>query len=178
MNLVVCAVIADLWLLQENLFRPEPKLGETLSRDERNQHLKNEAEALIPPGLIALKDGDPVGWGQATPRTHVLRWNTARTLLRPLAWDNPEDPGLWAISCFFIQSRRRGQGLSHALVESAVSQARQGGARILEACPVEQTRHSGPVGLLAGSLRVFEKAGFETVAERLPRRPLMLEVLA
>lgn len=192
MNLDVRPVTADLWPLLETLFGPQgacygcwcsyfrlaPKQRQELSRDDKKQHLKQAAEAKLPPGLIALDDGVPVGWVQVTPRAHVPRWNTTRTVSRPLDGDDPSDPGLWAISCFFIQSSRRGQGLSHALVDAAVTHAQRNGARILEACPVEQAKHSKSVGLLAGSARVFEQAGFEAVAERKPGRPLMRKVLA
>ena len=192
MTLDIRPVTSDLWPSLETLFGPQgacygcwcsyfrlaPKQRDALSRDEKKQHLKQAAAAEVPPGLIALDDGVPVGWVQVTPRAHVPRWNTTRTVSRPLEGGDPADPGLWAISCFFVQSSRRGQGLSHALVDAAVAHARQSGARIIEACPVEQARHSRSVGLLAGSVRVFEKAGFEPVAERKPGRPLMRKVLA
>lgn len=192
MTLDIRPVTSDLWPSLETLFGPQgacygcwcsyfrlaPKQRDALSRDEKKQHLKQVAAAEVPPGLIALEDGVPVGWVQVTPRAHVPRWNTTRTVSRPLEGEDPADPGLWAISCFFVQSSRRGQGLSHALVDAAVAHARQSGARIIEACPVEQARHSRSVGLLAGSVRVFEKAGFEPVAERKPGRPLMRKVLA
>jgi len=192
LTLDIRPVTPDLWPALDTLFGPQgacygcwcsyfrlaPKQRDALSRDEKKQHLKQAAAAEVPPGLIALDDGVPVGWVQVTPRAHVPRWNTTRTVSRPLEGDDPADPGLWAISCFFIQSKWRGQGLSHALVDAAVAHARQSGARIIEACPVEHARHSRSVGLLAGSVRVFEKAGFEPVAERKPGRPLMRKVLA
>ena len=109
---------------------------------------------------------------------HVPRWNTDRTVSRPLDGDDPSDPGLWAISCFFIQSKRRGQGISHALLEAAVTHAGNNGARIIEACPMLKAKQSKSTSLFVGSVSVFEKAGFETVIERKPGRPLMRQVLA
>ncbi|MBV6652084.1 MAG: GNAT family N-acetyltransferase, partial [Hoeflea sp.] len=113
-----------------------------------------------------------------TPRAHVPRWNTSRTVSRPLDGDDPSDAGLWAISCFFIQLKRRGEGISHLLLDAAVTHARQNGARIVEACPIEKAKHSRSVGLFVGSVAVFEQAGFEPVSERKPGRPLMRKVLA
>ena len=55
----------------------------------------------------------------------------------------------------------------------AVEFARHGGARVVEACPMELSRDSRSVGLFVGSKRVFEKAGFGVVVERKPGRPLM-----
>lgn len=159
-------------------FRLEPKLRAALGKDDKKQLLKDAAGAALPPGLIALDDGVPVGWVQVTPRAHVPRWNTSRTVSRPLDGDDPSDPGLWAISCFFIQSRHRGQGISHALLQAAVVHARDNGARIVEACPMLEAKQSKSVTLFVGSVSVFQKAGFETVSERKAGRPLMRKVLA
>lgn len=192
MTLDIRPVTADLWPALETLFGPQgacygcwcsyfrlpPKQREILSRDDKKRLLKQATEASLPPGLIALHDGVPVGWVQVTPRAHVPRWNTDRTVSRPLDGDDPTDSGLWAISCFFIQSKRRGQGISHALLEAAVAHASDNGARIVEACPIEMAKQSKSVGLFVGSVSVFRKAGFELATERKPGRPLMRKVLA
>ncbi|MEQ8479832.1 MAG: GNAT family N-acetyltransferase [Hoeflea sp.] len=158
-------------------FRLEPKLRQAMDREERKALLKAATEAAMPPGLIAFEDGRPVGWVQVTPRSHVPRWNTNRTVSRPLDADDPEDPGLWAISCFFVTSRKRGQGLSHALVKAAVAHAATSGARVVDACPIAHAKHPQSPGLFTGSVAVFEKAGFSVVAERKPGRPLMRKIL-
>lgn len=192
MTLEIRPVTAGLWPLLETLFGPqgacygcwcsyfrlEPKLRDALSKDEKKQLLEQATQEALPPGLIALDAGAPVGWVQVTPRAHVPRWNTPRTVSRPLDGDDPSDPGLWAISCFFIQSKRRGEGISHLLLDAAVTHARQNGAHIVEACPIEKAEHSRSVGLFVGSVAVFEQAGFQLVAERKPGRPLMRKVLA
>lgn len=192
MTLDIRPVTAGLWPALETLFGPQgacygcwcsyfrlaPKQRSAMDKDEKKQLLKNATDAELPPGLIALEDGVPVGWVQVTPRAHVPRWNTDRTVSRPLDGDDPADPGLWAISCFFIQSKRRGQGISHALLEAAVAHAKQNGARIIEACPMLKAKQSKSVGLFVGSVSVFEKAGFDRVAERKPGRPLMRKALA
>ncbi|WP_420409069.1 GNAT family N-acetyltransferase [Hoeflea sp.] len=158
-------------------FRVAPKERQAMDRDERKELLRAATGEPLPPGLIAFEDGQPVGWVQVTPRSHVPRWNTNRTVSRPLDTDDPDDPGIWAISCFFVISRRRGQGLSHALVEAAVAHAAACGARIVEACPIAHAKHPRSPGLFTGPASVFEKAGFSVVAERKPGRPLMRKVL-
>jgi hypothetical protein len=54
-----------------------------------------------------------------------------------------------------------------------VDYARANGARLLEACPIRESKDSRSVGLCVGSQRVFEKAGFTTIVERKAGRPLM-----
>tara|TARA_R110002020_G_scaffold3124_3_gene14342 strand:+ start:4981 stop:5559 length:579 start_codon:yes stop_codon:yes gene_type:complete len=191
MTLTIRPVTSDLWPKLEALFGPQgacygcwcsyfrlaPKQRAALGNEDKKDLLKQATEAPLPPGLIALEDGAPVGWVQVTPRAHVPRWNTDRTVSRPLDGDDPSDPGLWAISCFFIQARRRGQGISHALLDAAVAHARANGARVVEACPMLKAKQSKSVGLFVGSVSIFEKAGFTTVIERKIGRPLMRRVL-
>jgi predicted GNAT family acetyltransferase len=91
----------------------------------------------------------------------------------PLEDAPADDPGIWAISCFFLRSRARGRGLTHLLVAAGIDYARLQGARVLEACPMTQSKSSRSLGLFVGSARVFEKAGFGTIAERKTGRPGM-----
>jgi predicted GNAT family acetyltransferase len=126
-----------------------------------------------PPGLLALEDGVALGWMQIGPRADVPLWNSAARASAPLAAGEEKDPGVWAISCFFVRSKARGKGLTHLLVAAGVEHARQGGARVLEACPMDRSKDSRSTGLFVGSTRVFEKAGFARLAERKPGRPLM-----
>jgi predicted GNAT family acetyltransferase len=158
-------------------FRLEPKQREALGRNEKEALLKQATAAPLPPGLIGFEDGEPVGWVQVTPRAHVPRWNTSRTVSRPLEGEDPLDQGLWAVSCFFIAKHKRGEGLSHALLQAAVAHAGAQGARVVEACPIVRAKHSKSVGMFVGSAAIFEKAGFVVVAERKAGRPLMRKLL-
>ena len=69
------------------------------------------------------------------------------------------------------------QGHEHRLVEGGIEFARQNGARLVEACPIDLSSDSRSIGLFVGSSRVFEKAGFERLVERKAGRPLMRLVL-
>lgn len=144
---------------------------------EKKAHMRARVEAGPPPGLIGYLDGEPVGWVQVGPRADVPNWNSPRTVSRPLADPDAADPGVWALSCFFSVSRERGKGLSHRLLEAAISFARQGGARCLEACPIERAKQSKSVGLYVGPAAIFRAAGFAEVALRKEGRPLMRLVL-
>lgn len=125
------------------------------------------------PGLLGYAGDRPVAWVQLGPRSELPQWNSPKTVSRLLDPADAEDASVWAVSCFFMNSRDRGKGYSHRMLAEAVNFARSSGARILEGCPIERTKQSKSVGLYVGSLRIFEAAGFSEVAKRKDGRPLM-----
>ncbi|MCB1406771.1 MAG: hypothetical protein KDK01_11075 [Rhodobacteraceae bacterium] len=159
------------------LFTMRPKARQATNADQRRQVMLDRIDAGPPPGLLMWHDGDPVGWMQIGPRALVPEWNNPRRSSTPLPDAPADDPGVWAITCFFLQSRVRGLGLSHTFVAAGLAHARENGARIVEASPMDRSKHSKSVGLFVGSTSVFEKAGFDTVARQKPNRPLMRKIL-
>ncbi|MDH4984880.1 GNAT family N-acetyltransferase [Aminobacter anthyllidis] len=154
-------------------FRLPPAIRRDNNRESNKDHIKAQIAAGPPPGLLAFADGQAVGWMQIGPRADVAEFNNAGRGSAPLDSGDAGDPAVWAISCFFIRSKARGKGLTHKLVDAGIAFARQSGARVLEACPIDQSNGKSPVSLFVGSTRVFEKAGFVRAAERKPGRPLM-----
>ncbi len=191
MDTTVRPVTAELWPDFEDLFgkqgacygcwcthfRLPPAVRRQNDRESNKDHIRARIEAGPPPGLLAFEDGRAVGWMQVGPRADVPEWNNAGRGSAPADPADAGDPGVWAISCFFIRSKARGKGLSHRLVADGIAFARENGARLLEACPMDLSRDSRSVGLFVGSSRVFEKAGFERLVERKAGRPLMRLVL-
>ncbi|MEQ1939081.1 GNAT family N-acetyltransferase [Mesorhizobium sp. CN5-321] len=180
-------VTAALWPAFEDLFgrqgacygcwcthyRNAPSVRRENNRQRNKDQIRERIEAGPPPGLLAFEDGLAIGWMQVGPRADIPEWNNPGRGSAPLDPADAADPAVWAISCFFIRNKARGRGLTHRLVSSGIDFARQNGARFLEACPMDLSRDSRSVGLYVGSSRVFEKAGFERVAERKAGRPLM-----
>jgi predicted GNAT family acetyltransferase len=158
-------------------FRLPPAVRRENDRERNKDHIKARIEAGPPPGLLAFEDGKAIGWMQIGPRADVPEWNNAGRGSAPLDAADAHDPDVWAISCFFIRSKARGRGLTHRLIEGGIGFARDSGARLVEACPMDLSKDSRSIGLYVGSSRVFEKAGFERVAERKAGRPLMRLVL-
>lgn len=154
-------------------FRLPPAVRRENDRARNKDVIKARIEAGPPPGLLAFDDGAPVGWMQIGPRADVPEWNNAGRGSAPLDPADAADPKVWAISCFFIRNAARGKGLTHSLVEAGIDYARSQGARVVEACPMEQSRDSRSLGLFVGSARVFDRAGFVRIAERKTGRPLM-----
>jgi GNAT superfamily N-acetyltransferase len=137
------------------------------------QLLRARVEAGPPPGLVAYRDGDPVGWVQVGPRADVPQWNGARRLTAPTADAPANDPRVWGVSCFVTRAGCRRQGIATALLAAAIDWARDNGARALDACPVETDGNRPSVALYHGIARAFRAAGFREIARRRPDRPLM-----
>jgi GNAT superfamily N-acetyltransferase len=114
----------------------------------------------VTPGLVALRDGEAVGWVSLGPREDFERLTRSRTI--------PQLPGtdVWSIVCFVVGRRARRSGVASALLRAAVDHARAGGARVLEAYPVQTdgTRISS-ASAYTGTLGMFERAGFRIASE-------------
>ena len=104
----------------------------------------------------------------------MCRSGTTRAALRRrLGQNDRNDPGVWAISCFFIHCVVTGQGRFASTCggrHSFCARWRCATAGSLSDGP-SKDRHS--TGLFVGSTRVFEKASFVCVARRKAGRPLV-----
>ena len=158
-------------------FLLRPKARQAMAGDERRDLMLDRIRRGPPPGLLAYADGDPVGWMQIGPRAEVPEWNNPGRSSSPLPDAPADDPAVWAVSCFFFRSRMRGKGLSHPMLAAGIDFARANKARLLEASPMDRAKQSKSIGLFVGSTSVFAKAGFQTVTQAKPNRPLMRLVL-
>jgi GNAT superfamily N-acetyltransferase len=126
-----------------------------------------------PPGVIAYADATCVGWLQVGPRAHIPEWNNPRRASTPLPDAPAEDERNWAASCFFVRKGFRGKGVTAALLNGAIGFARDSGARLIEAAPMDNQAKRSSEGLYVGPETVFLRAGFSEVARQKPGRPLM-----
>ena len=114
------------------------------------------------PGLVAYDGDEAVGWISIGPRDDYERLAHS-TVLKPL-----DDKPVWSIVCFVVGRRARGRGVARSLLGAGIDYARDHGATLLEAYPVDvpggQRIPSGSV--YRGTLRMFERAGFKVVARR------------
>lgn len=159
------------WRLPRKQF--EASLG-----DENRRQFKARVEAGPPPGLIAYEDGEPVGWVQVGPRADVPNWNGSRRLSGATEDAPADDPGVWGISCFVTKAGCRGRGIARGMLEAAIDWARDNGATVLDACPVETADKRQPISLYHGVASSFRRAGFGEVARRRADRPLMRLILS
>jgi GNAT superfamily N-acetyltransferase len=114
------------------------------------------------PGLVAYQDDEAVGWMSIGPREDYERLVHSR-VLAPI-----DEAPVWSIVCFVVGRRARGQGVARALLNAGIDYARDHGATVLEAYPVEVADGDRipSANVYRGTLSMFERAGFKVVARR------------
>jgi GNAT superfamily N-acetyltransferase len=123
-------------------------------------------------GLLATLDGEPVGWCSVAPRRDY-------THLRQTTWkgrsEDPEDPGIWAVTCFVTRAGCRHQGISRALAAATVDLCRDRGARAVEAYPMKPAPGKDVTWgeMHVGALSSFLAAGFRVVHRPSLRRAVV-----
>ena len=118
-----------------------------------------------PPGLLAFDGNLAVGWCQLTPRD-ALPW-----LDRTWRLKRVDDGPVWSLSCFYVRKGYRRRGVASALIAAAVRAAQRAKAPALEAYPLDA--ELTPSSTSTGYASTFARAGFKTVARRVPPRPIM-----
>lgn len=129
--------------------------------------LKALAEAGRAPGLIGYRGRIPVGWVSLGPREEFARLRRS-PVMKPV-----DDRPVWSIVCFVVPSEHRGQGVARALLDGAIVFARERGATLLEAYPVDRTGRSADDSMWFGAKSMYDDAGFREVARRKPHRPVV-----
>jgi GNAT superfamily N-acetyltransferase len=124
-----------------------------------------------PPGILAYRAGEPVGWCAVAPRTDYVRLAASR-VLAPV-----DDEPVWAISCLFVRKDARRRGMSSKLLRAAAAFARQQGAAIVEGYPVESPLALPDPFVWTGVASAFRAAGFREVERRSATRPIMRRVM-
>ncbi len=84
-----------------------------------------------------------------------------------------DDTPVWSVVCSYVAKPYRGRGLQHRLLAAALEYARQNGARVLEAYPVDKADRSHDDFMSFGSRSLYERAGFREVVRRSPTRLVM-----
>ena len=129
---------------------------------ELRERLHEQAKSAEPPGLVAFDGARAVGWVSLGPRTDFERIERSRVIPRV------DDRPAWSLVCFAVSSTARGRGVARALLDAAVSYARDRDASLLEAYPVavDAAEPIHPDAAFTGTLPMFERVGFKVVADR------------
>lgn len=122
--------------------------------EDRVAALDARVEADIPVGMLAYRDGEPVGWVSVAPRA------TLGALERYKALARIDAAPVWAVTCFFLDRSVRRQGVTLGLLRAAVAYASSQGATIIEGYPVEP---GARLYTYMGGPAIFLQAGFVDV---------------
>ncbi len=134
---------------------------------DRRAALKKLAKGEPPPGLIAYRGKQPVGWVSLGPRAAFERLETSRVMKAV------DEAPVWSVICFVVPAAERGQGVAQALLDGAIAYARKQKVKVLEAYPIDKPQVSTPMSMWFGAASMFRHAGFVEVARRKPERPVM-----
>jgi GNAT superfamily N-acetyltransferase len=143
-----------------------PPAGMTKAQANRAE-LKALVDAGRPPGLIGYRGRTPVGWVSLGPREDFAKLQRS-PVMKPV-----DDRPVWSIICFVVPSEHRGEGVARALLQGAIAYAKQQGATLLEAYPVDRPTRSGDDSMWFGAKSMYDREGFEEVARRTPQRPVV-----
>ncbi|WP_324277604.1 GNAT family N-acetyltransferase [Blastococcus brunescens] len=111
------------------------------------------------PGVLAYDGDEVVGWAAIHPRAGT---SFARNRRIPVL----DDLDVWSLWCVRVRPGHRGTGISHALVGGAVEFARDRGAPVVEAYPVDNRGAKVDLTMAyVGTRALFERAGFTKAAD-------------
>jgi GNAT superfamily N-acetyltransferase len=145
-----------------------PSLSKVANRSKAYRAgLKALVDGGQPPGLVAYRGIVPVGWVSLAPRAEFLRLERS-PVMKPV-----DDVPVWSIICFVVPAEHRGQGVARALLQGAIAYARDHGATVVEAYPVDKAHPSKDDAMWFGAKSMYDHAGFKEVARRKPTRPVV-----
>lgn len=144
---------------------------------DRAGALRRQLDAEMPIGLLAYRDGRPVGWTRVMPRAGLPGVLANRALQKVL----DDRPDAWWVVCFSVVPRSRRSGVGDALLAGAVAFARDQGASVLDGHPVDVAKLTAAKisgsAVFTGTLEMFERNGFTELGRTYSTRPVMRHTL-
>ena len=139
---------------------------------DNKRAMKHLVESGEPPGLLVYLEGEPAGWCSLDPRERFLRIEHSRSLKRV-----DDRPGVWSLNCFVIAREYRRHGLMTGLLDAAVDYARERGANVIEAYPIEPAGDLKSYQGYTGIASTFRRRGFREVARPRENQSIMRKEL-
>jgi GNAT superfamily N-acetyltransferase len=146
---------------------PEAAISPAAVRAANKQAMCDLVGSGVVPGLIGYLDGEAAGWISFGPREKYLKLHRS-PVMKPV-----DDTPVWSVVCSYVAKPRRGQGIQRRLLAAAIDYARENGASVLEAYPVDKAERSHADFMFFGSRGLYEQAGFREVIRRSPTRVVM-----
>ncbi|GAA1893047.1 GNAT family N-acetyltransferase [Lapillicoccus jejuensis] len=138
--------------------------------DARERAARSLCAREVAPGVVAYRDGTPVGWANVGARTDIPR------LVHSTRIPAVDDVPVWSVICVVVRGGWRRQGVAGQVIEGAVAFAAEHGAPAVEAYPVDaEGGRIDTTMAFVGTRAMFERVGFEVVgttdavASRRPR---------
>ena len=168
-----CSVARGCWCLYyRDSGRPSLPLGSRNRAEHNRRDLRSRVEEGEFIGLVGYRDDEPIGWISLGPREGY------RKLERSPVMKALDDQRVWSIICFVVPAEHRHQGVARELLRGAIAYARKKGVKMLEAYPVDTSKHMGDGSMWFGAKSMYDAAGFKVVARRKPSRPVVRLELA
>jgi GNAT superfamily N-acetyltransferase len=150
-------------------FRLDTEARRSASPADNRAALRGQViSSSVPPGVIAYRGDDPVGWCAIGPKQDYARLAASPT-------GDPASAGVWSLTCFVVRVGHRRQGISRQLLAGAIELAGSHGARAVEAYPVNiaKRRSVSSAELFRGPLSLFISAGFAEIGRSSPARAIV-----
>jgi GNAT superfamily N-acetyltransferase len=110
-------------------------------------------------GLLGYEDIGAIAWVSVGPRRDYAALETSRLLKRA------DEQPVWSIVCFFVKRDYRQQGIMQQSIQAAVNYAREQGAQMVEAYPINLKTPMNAFGGYMGLTSVFKAAGFVEIKQ-------------
>jgi ribosomal protein S18 acetylase RimI-like enzyme len=163
-----CSVARGCWCM---FYRRSGSRGQLPKGTTEAQANRAALKALVdsgePPGLIGYHGKVPVGWVSIGPRDDYAKLRRS-PVMKPV-----DDLPVWSIICFVVPSQYRRQGVARSLLAGAIAYAKERGATLLEAYPVDKPDRSSDDAMWFGAKSMYDAVGFEEVARRKANRPIV-----
>ena len=124
------------------------------------------------PGILAYREGRPMGWCSVAPRERYGSLERSHVLKRL------DDTPVWSIVCFYVAKDQRELGVVEALIKAAVEYIRDQGGKVVEAYPtLPKAKRIPPVSSFMGTPAMFKRVGFTEVAQPSKSKAVMRRII-
>ena len=147
------------------VFRSMPSTERRAGGPAKKRALSQMVATESPVGILAYDGDEAVAWCSIAP---LETYSNLRT--RKYVSDDSDTENVWSIACFYIRRTFRGQGMTTRLIDAAIDYARDNGAKIIEAYPVD---YDSPSYTYMGRIGTFKALGFKEIAMAGTRRHIM-----
>jgi GNAT superfamily N-acetyltransferase len=155
------------WCMTWRLPRAEFKANSANSGAGNRAAMRALVDAGKQPGVLLYQNGRAVAWCAVAPREEYVRLGASKV------WAPVDEEKVWSVSCFFVDKKARGKGLSVAVLQAAVEFAHSHGAKIVEGYPQELEEKLPAAFVWTGVMPTFVHAGFHEAARRSAKKPIM-----